>query len=381
MKILCINYEYPPVGGGGATVGQSIAEALVRKGHEVDVVTSGMKDLAMQEIKNGVNIFRVKCIRRKRFYSTAPELLSQIMPSYRKALELTRTRHYDCNHTHFIVPSGVTSYLLKKKTGLPYIITAHGTDIPGYNPDRFAWAHRLIHPAWRRIIHESAALTSPSEFLKTLIQKQIDCPVTVIPNAHNPTFEKSPDKKKLILVAARMVERKGIQFFIEASNVIGDDWEICVAGDGPYLPVLKRLAVKLNAPIKFLGFLSREELEKLYLASSIFVFPSTQENFPMVLLEAMAAGCAIITTTNQGCSEVVGKAAVRVTPGDAGQLREALVKLTGDPASINHYSRLARERVEHFSSERISGQLEDLFARVIDQSDARNETNQCNVRK
>jgi glycosyltransferase involved in cell wall biosynthesis len=365
MKILCINYEYPPVGGGGATVCQSIAEALVRKGHEVDVVTSGMKDLPTEEVRNGVHIFRVKCIRRNRYYSTAPELLSQIWPSYRKALELIRTRNYDLNHTHFIVPSGIVSYLLKKKTGLSYVITAHGSDIPGYNPDRFKWVHRLIQPVWQKVLQESDMVISASHFLKGLIQEQIDCPVTVMSNAYDLAFHGTPDKSKRILIASRLVERKGVQFLIEASDVISDDWEVCIAGDGHYLPVLKRLAEKVKTPIRFLGFLEREELKKIYLSSSIFVFPSTQENFPMVLLEAMAAGCAIITTDIQGCNEVVGDAAIKVPPGNVEELRGALVKLTGDATAISHYDRLGRERVERYSPEQIAGQLENLFAQVI----------------
>jgi len=364
MKILCINFEYPPVGGGGATVCRSIAEALVDAGHEVDVVTSGMKDLDEQEVRHGVNIYRVKCLRRHRFYSTAPELLSQILPSYRKALELTRTRNYDCNHTHFIVPSGIVAYLLKRKTGLRYVVTAHGSDIPGYNPDRFEFTHKLIRPMWRKVVRESDAITSPSHFMRNLIQKQIDFPVTVIPNAYTPTFEEIPDKANRVLVASRLVKRKGVQFLIEASDVLGDDWEVCIAGDGPYLPSLRKLAEKIRTPIRFLGFLPREELLKLYLRSKVFVFPSTQENFPMVLLEAMAAGCATITTTAQGCVEVVGDAAVKVAPGNVGELREALANLTGNADSIDRYRRLGQEHIKQFSSEQISAQLAELFVRV-----------------
>ena len=104
MKILCINYEYPPVGGGGATVTQSLAEAMAQDGHEIDVVTSGMKDLPEYEVVNGVHVHRVKCVRLKRHYSTAFELLTQMIPTYRKALELSRQKKFDINHTHFIVP-------------------------------------------------------------------------------------------------------------------------------------------------------------------------------------------------------------------------------------------------------------------------------------
>ena len=49
MKLLCINYEYPPIGGGGGVVSQGLAEAMVQHGYSIDVVTSGMRDLPCYE--------------------------------------------------------------------------------------------------------------------------------------------------------------------------------------------------------------------------------------------------------------------------------------------------------------------------------------------
>ena len=66
MRILCICYEYPPVGGGGASFCEGINEAFVRAGHDVDIVTSGMPDIAARETRNGVGIYRVPCRRRHR---------------------------------------------------------------------------------------------------------------------------------------------------------------------------------------------------------------------------------------------------------------------------------------------------------------------------
>lgn len=365
MKILCMNYEYPPIGGGGATVAQSLAEAMVQNGHEVDVVTSGMKDLSDHEIINGVHIHRVRCMRHKRHYSTTPELITQVIPAYRKALALFEKKKYDINHTHFIVPSGISSYLLKKKTGLPYIITAHGSDVPGYNPDRFDLAHKLIRPVWQRVLANSNGVTSPSHFLNTLIQTNINIPVDVIPNTYDPPEDTGLERKNRILVASRLVERKGVQFLIEALDVLDEDWEVYIAGDGPYLPTLKKLASQLNTSIHFLGFTPREKLQELYYSSKIFVFPSIQENFPMVLLEAMAAGCAIVTTSIEGNSEVVGDSAIKVEPSNTEQIRNALKKLTSNPEQIQHYSQLAQDRVKQFSTSRIATIYQALFDRVI----------------
>lgn len=365
MKILCINYEYPPIGGGGATVTQSLAEAMVNEGHEVDVVTSGMKDLPDYEVINGVHIHRVNCIRWKRHYSTAFELLTQIIPSYRKALQLTRIKKFDINHTHFIVPTAICSYLLKRKTGLPYIITAHGSDVPGYNPDRFDVVHKLIKPVWKKVMKNCDGVATPSQFLKGLIQKNAKVPIEIIPNNYKPPKQCSTTKKNQILIASRIVERKGIQYLIEALDVLDDTWEVYIAGDGPYLPKLKKLASKQNAKIYFLGFVAREELEKLYNSSKIFVFPSTQENFPMVLLEAMAAGCAVITTSIAGCNEVVGDAAIKTKPGNVVEIRDSLNKLVNDEEHIQQYAQLARDRVEQFSATRIVPMYLNLFRRVI----------------
>ena len=96
------------------------------------------------------------------------------------------------------------------------------------------------------------------------------------------------------------------------------DQEIHIVGDGPYLSQLKQLAATLSKRIIFHGFLSNrsEKFKDLIETSSIFVFPSESENFPMVLLEAMAAGLAIITTKNTGCEEVVGDTGLLVAPGD-----------------------------------------------------------------
>ena len=185
MKLLCLNYEYPPIGGGGAVASKGLAEALVKLGYGIDVVTSGMKGLPPKETLGEVNIHRVRGVRRHRHYTTTAELLTQIYPIYRRALRLARQGHYDLNHTHFIFPTGLASYLLKRKTGLPYVITVHGSDVPGYNPDRFQLEHKLSHWLWRVIVANSSGLICPSKFITGLVRQYTDQPVTVIPNGIN----------------------------------------------------------------------------------------------------------------------------------------------------------------------------------------------------
>lgn len=324
-----------------------------------------MKELPAYEERKGVCIHRVKCLRLRKHFVTTPELFTMLLPAYRKALELTRQKQYLLNHTHFIVPSSLISYFLWRKTGLPYIITLHGSDVPGYNPDRFSLMHRLIKKPWTEIVRNSLVLTSPSHFLKSLVLEKVNHAIEVIPNGFDffTSSTRYEEKENRIIVVTRMFERKGVQFFLRAIAGMKTDWEICIAGDGPYLPHLKAEAEKNASPVKFLGFIQGQELVDLYQKAKIFVFPSIQENFPVVLLEAMNAGCAVITTQAPGCCEVVGDAAIKVEPGSVDQLQKALLKLMVDEQTIQAYSEMGLKRAAGFSWPIVAKQFDELFRR------------------
>ena len=358
-----MNYEYPPIGGGGATAAHSLAQTLVRLGDEVDVVTSGMNGVAAYEELEGVNVHRARCKRRHKHYTTLVEMLTGVVPAYRKSLELDRRVEYSINHTHFIVPSGLASYLLWRKTRLPYVITIHGSDVPGYNPDRFKIAHELLQPLWKKIVRNASCLITPSRFVAELMQKRIATPVELIP--YGVDFPLLPQRKKAnrILVVTRMFERKGVQYFLRALRGLDTDWEVYVAGDGPYLPKLRKIAADVRMPVKFVGFVRNQQLWDLYQSAKIFVFPSVQENFPNVLLEAMHADCAVITTSAAGCVEVVQDAAIKVRPGSVDELRAALQKLIGDGREIDRLTARGRCRVAELSCDRIAVKYQEIFAR------------------
>src|SRR5690606_9915093 len=311
MNILSLTYEYPPVGGGGGVVAAALNAQLCAQGDQVRVVTSRMAGQPEREIRDGVEILRTPCVRRHRHYTTAAELATTLLPAWRSAARLIAADRPDVIHAHFVLPSGFIAWRLSRRFGIPFVLTAHGSDIPGYNPDRFGLWHTALRPVWRRIAKGAAAITSPSRFLAGLIRRQCpDFPVDVIPNGFAPAADTPSRKRDLVLVVARLFPRKGVQHFLDAVQRLArhGDWEFVVAGDGPYLETLRNQARILGSPVRFIGFVSQEELRGYYQAARIFVFPSIRENFPMVLLEAMDAGCAVITTDAEGCAEVVGDA-------------------------------------------------------------------------
>ena len=365
MKILCLNNEYPPVGGGGATASEILSESLVAHGHSVHVVTAAFDGLPPQEQRRGVTIHRVPCVRRHRHYSTAIELATFLVPSYRKALALHREHGFDLNHTHFAVPAGAVSWAIQRKTGLPYVITAHGSDVPGYNPDRFQVLHRIMRPVWRAIVEGSRGITVPSEFLRGLLSDRTQRPIELIPYVFPAEPAVETVRQNRVLCASRLVPRKGVQHVLEALARIESDWEIVVAGDGPHRAVLEAQAQRLGLNVEFVGHLHRDELLDLYRTSKVFAFTSLQENFPMVLLEALAAGCAVVTSEESGCAEVTGNAALKVPAGDVDAVEHALRSLLNDPSEVQRLGRLGRARAEEFSSDRVTSRYEAFFERCL----------------
>jgi glycosyltransferase involved in cell wall biosynthesis len=362
VRILSLTYEYPPIGGGGSVVAAAVNEELVRLGHEVTVLTSRMKGLPASETVEGVAVVRTACMRQHRHYTTAAELFTTLLPTYRRGAQLIRSLQPEVIHTHFIVPSGVLAWALSRRFDVPYVLTAHGSDVPGYNPDRFEWLHALLGPAWRGILDGAAFVTSPSRFLADLIRSHgYADPIDIVPNGHHPQPHGGGPRRKQVLVVARMFPRKGVQHFIEAITGLDDDWEFIIAGDGPHREQLEAQARSAASRVRFTGFLDRATLRSLYESSQILVFPSIQENFPMVLLEAMDAGCAIVTTNAEGCAEVVGDAGLVVPKGESQGIRAALERLMHDPGLVERLSARGKRRAAILAWPNIVARYRDLL--------------------
>lgn len=366
MNILMLSYEFPPLGGGGGNVVYGLSRELVRLGHTVDLVTMGFRGLPRREQVNGVNIHRVPCIRKKESICTPIEMLSYVVLALPLINKLVRQKKYDLNHTHFIFPDGLLAYFVKRMTKLRYVMTAHGSDVPGYNPNRFKLMHWLLFPIWKMVVRDADQVIFPSQSLMDLFHRHSSNRKTVvIPNGIDlGAYQAGIPKKKRILTVTRMFERKGIQYLIQALKGLTLEHEVHIVGDGPYLPMLRGMAKTLKVPITFWGWLDHAspKLKELYETSSIFALPSAVENFPVVLLEAMAAGMAIVTTKGTGCQEVVGDAGVLVIPRDQAALRDALVKLAYDPALCKKLGEAARKRLEdHFSLEAVTCRHEALY--------------------
>jgi glycosyltransferase involved in cell wall biosynthesis len=343
-------YEFPPLGGGGSRVVDGLARQLVADGHQVDVVTMGFRDLPAREVTDGVRIHRVPCIRLKEHHCTMLEAATYLPGAMRELRRLAARHAHDINHTHFIFPDGYNALRLAGRTGLPYVITAHGSDVPGYNPHRVKLAHHVLAPLWRRVTRGASLLVCPSRSIAQLVKNQDpDLATSEIPYGFEVgRYRTDVPRLKRILVVARLLERKGVQFVLQAASELRLEHEIHIVGDGPYLGTLRQLATGVGTTVVFHGWLDNRssELTSLYESSEIFAMPSEAENFPVAIMEAMSAGLAIVTTRGTGCEEVVGETAVLVEPRNAGEVRAALQDLAGNPQRCRELGAAARARLE-----------------------------------
>lgn|SRR5574341_347395 len=374
MKILIINSEHPPVGGGAGNASANIARRLSRLGNNVLVLTSRFSDLPHNEMDDGVRVLRVAALRRHADRSNAFEQLSFILIASFQTLELARRFQPDITLAFFGLPSGAVAWLLKERSGIPYVVSLRGGDVPGFRPYDFRLYHKIAAPFLRRIWHDASAVVANSRGLRQLANAfDPTLEIPVIPNGVDlrkftpPTRDWSSAR---ILSVGRVVYQKGLDLGLWALAALKDlDWEWNIAGDGPQMPILRAMARAhgLTDRIHFLGWRAAEQLKEQYASATLFLFPSRHEGMPNAVLEAMASGLPVVATRIAGNEELVadGETGALVPPEDVDALRESLKPLLVQAKTREQMGQASRRRVEQFFGwERIAEQYQLLLEKA-----------------
>lgn len=302
MKILVLNYEFPPLGGGAAPVSKDISLQLSKKGHDVTVVTMGYHDLPAYEEIQGIKVYRLKCLRSRKSSCKPWEQYSYLLAVRRFMRKHMLTQHYDVCHTHFVIPTGEAAKWVERKYRIPYIITAHGSDVEGHNQKTtMKIMHRILRVGWRKIVNESYAVVSPSKYLMELMRHNYLCDkYAYIPNGiewdkwHK--FDRPECKQNKILIMGRLQKFKNVQMILHALNLVDlGDWQVEILGDGPYRQELEELSsvLGLSDKVRFRGWIDNGTEEQIMFVkeASLYISASQFENCPMSVIETAAAGC------------------------------------------------------------------------------------------
>ena len=375
MKILLVNSEYPPIGGGAGNATANIARLLARMGNQVLLLTSRFDGLGHKEVQDKVQLVRVPALRRRMDRSNAFEQMSFMGAAFFFPFGLVQQFQPEVTLAFFGLPSGAVAWLLKLFMGISYIVSLRGGDVPGFRPYDFRVYHRLAAPFLRLIWHGASSVVANSQGLKELaaaFDETIEIPI--IPNGvdlekfYLPQRDWSPP---CILSVGRVVYQKGLDLGLRALADIKDlEWQWYIAGDGPQMPVLQAMARQygLTERIHFLGWQAAEGMKKRYAEANLFLFPSRHEGMPNAMLEAMASGLPVVATRIAGNEELVvsGETGVLVPTEDVEALRESLRLLLSQAKLREQMGRAARRRVEQsFSWERVAERYQVILEQAM----------------
>ena len=355
LKILILNSEHPPVGGGAGNASANIAKQMVQQGCEVVLLTVCFNDFAHDETRQGVRILRVPAIRKEMDRSNAFEQISFILAGIWGSLRLLKSFRPNITVAFFGMPSGPIALALRLFADIPYIVSMRGGDVPGFRPYDFRVFHKMMAPILRVVWQYAGALVANSKGLRQLaLNFNPKADVVIIPNGVD-LDEYAPVQRNWsapkLLSVGRVVYQKGFDLGMRAlAQCRNLDWEWVIAGDGGARPELEAMAKELGIAerIKFVGWQEKDELRSLYQAANLFLFPSRDEGMPNAILEAMSSGLPVIATQIAGSEELVvhNETGLLVPTEDVQMLTNALKTLIPDEAGRERMGAAARQEVE-----------------------------------
>lgn len=378
MRILMLNNEFPPLGGGTGTVNRAILERFAGfPGFEIDLITSALGSRSEEVFfASKIKIYKVPVRNKNIHHSSNRELIEYFFRGLRLALNLSKKRSYDICFAWSAVPAGAIALALHHLVGLRYIVRACGPDIPGFER-RYQTIYLLIAPLIRRIWRAADKVIAKSareiEMIHA-VDRRVNC--LMIPNGVDLSNFKAaypvPDDGPLkLLCVGRLIERKGQHYLIEALKRLTDegiDVRLDLVGTGDAQPANEALVARLGLTgrVRFLGYVPRENVAEHYAAAHVFVLPSYNEGMSVALLEAMASGLAVIVTPTGGTPELVEPEAngLVVEWGDVVGLTAHLRRLAHDRFLIKRMGEESRRRAGGFSWERAAGQYLDLLKQL-----------------
>jgi phosphatidylinositol alpha-mannosyltransferase len=184
--------------------------------------------------------------------------------------------------------------------------------------------------------------------------------------ASGPTF-RAVDEPPTVLFLSRLEKRKGLDVLIRAVASISDvPVRLLVAGDGPERGAGESLARELGVDARFLGRVDQVDLPDVYRRASVYCAPGRgSESFGIVLLEAMAAGIAVVCSDLPGFRDVAGGTAILTPPGDHSALGDALRKVLTDEGLRTSMGEKSSARAREFDWAKLVDDVERLYDEAL----------------
>lgn len=386
MRVLILNYEYPPFGGAAGVATEALARGLAARGLIVDVVAGGDSETRTAELhwdgsaeqEGLLTIHRVKSRDsrdQEMGLGDAFRYLRAALPVVRRLL---REERYDVAHFFYSLPTGAMLPLL----GLgatPVVVSLRGWDVPGHDPARrrLEQVHRLLLPVTRWIWRRADRVVAVCESLAH--QALHTCPelrYSVIPNGvdlarFRPRMRRPRATGRVrCLAVSRFTPGKGLAELIRAVGMLErHQVELEIVGSGPEETSLRELAagLELGGQVRFSGPLDPSTLARRYREADILTLVPWEEGFGDVFAEAMASGLPVVGSSAGGIPELVrhGRNGLLVPPRDPFALAAAIRHLAEHPGLRGEMGRRNRAEAEaNLSWQRVTTRYLSIYRGV-----------------
>ncbi|MBP8997153.1 MAG: glycosyltransferase family 4 protein [Anaerolineaceae bacterium] len=398
MRILFISYHYwPPHFGGELKISIERFESLVKRGHQVTVLTSGVPGLPARETQNGIEIRRSPIVHDSRLGRGCRRLLFPLWAE-------TQMKSMDFDLIHYGGMGGISPlhhYLgmarlnrLADRKGVKKVLVHSLAD-----SETEALSTRGSQARWRnRTLRQMDAIVSVSPALQEGVQRlfprtarlilcgvheDIFVPLSETARAEIRNRNEVKNGEVVFSFLGSVGRRKGFDLLIAAFLSLAEqfpNWHLWIVGpktseesqniDDCEIDELIRPLADHAQRVHFWGRVDdRKELAGILGASDVFVFPSRKEGMPLAPLEAMAAGVPVIISRIPGVTDLAsleGKTGYYIAVNEAQALKSAMIKLAEQPELRAEMGRAARQRIEdQFRWEKHVSEWESFYSSLL----------------
>ena len=315
-----------------------------------------------------------------------------------KANELiAKEGNFDVIHAHdWLVAYAAKT--LKNSYNMPIVSTIHATEA-GRNSGIHDETQRYINDTEWMLTYESAEVIVNSNYMKNELQRLFGLPyekINVVPNGVNMTLfngierdynfrrRYAMDNEKIILFMGRLVYEKGIQHLISAMPKILNgyhDAKLVICGKGGMIDELKNQvnAMGIGEKVYFAGYMHGKDVQRMYKAADIAVFPSTYEPFGIVALEAMLSENPIVVSDIGGLNEIVQhrENGMKAYCGNPNSIADSILELLYDHKLCADITKKAKNKIRNeYNWSKIAQDTHFTYQKAICQSMAEKQKRQ-----
>ncbi len=397
MRILIINH-FPLEGSGSGIYTKNLAKEMSRLGHEVKVIYPDHRVIDYVEFDSRVILFNDGCNTchelnynfpcftshpksNNTFYKLSEDQIKEYIEVFERAtFEEVESFKPDIIHAQHL---WITPYVASK-TSIPYVVTAHGTDLKGFAKDKryhkYALegarkAQKIItisKQVDREVIDVYGVPSEKTQIVMNGYDEELFFPIEYNRKELLKEFDINIDFEKIVSFAGKLTHFKGVDVLLKAARIyerdLGQSVATIIAGNGELYDELNDLKRELKLKnIYFLGHVNQSQLVKLYNIADVSTVPSRTEPFGLVAIEALACATPVVGTNQGGLPDFITKDVGKLVPVDDDmELADAIIdELTRsdkeDRAKMCH-----KYAKENFSWKHSIGEVESLYKQVIE---------------